>query len=64
MKAAGYDVHDVPRLWHTIDELPVDKRPDSPTLTPSAGRRAAVMQAIEKADALVSTQAKASVSTQ
>lgn len=64
MKASGYDAHDVPKLWHRIDELPADKKPNNPTLTPSDSRRDAVGQAIEKLSVPVGAQAKASFNAQ
>jgi hypothetical protein len=64
MQAAGYDVHSVPNLWHRIDEMPTDKRPDNPTLDPSESRRAAVEKAIKDADAPPGVQAKASSDVQ
>jgi hypothetical protein len=60
MKAAGYNTQDVLKLWHSIDEMPADQRPDNPTLTPSDSRRAAIEKAIKDADAPPVVQAKAS----
>lgn len=61
MRAGGYDVHDVLNLWQRMDKMPADRRPDNATLTPSDGRRAAVLKAIKEADAPVSAQAKTKV---
>lgn len=64
MRAGGYDVHDVLKLWQRIDKMPSARRPDNPTLTPSVDRRAAVVKAIKEADVLVSAQAETKIGVQ